>query len=360
MKKISNIRLIYIGIFIVLTTYMLLIRTELFESHTALLVEELDSTTPTASLGFALLGAGPASQLQDSKVVEEYLHSTDMLIKLDKKFNLISEFQSDQYDLLQRLGTSAFFEKSLKFYNRMLSAHFDQISGILHIRYAHPDPKKAKEILAFLVTEVENKINELNRINSKKQLEFSESEYIKAKRKMDESSLLLEQYQNNKKILDPAAKAIAVSTVITGLEATLTQKSIEYATKKSYLNENNFELKALQNEMNEIQNMIISNKNSLIGTSDKRLNKSLFEFEKLKLQLEFDIEVYKNALIQLKSTQASVAKSAKTLSIISEPNLPDGFTYPDKPKVFITIILAMTLLYGIFGMLMAIIRDHKE
>jgi capsular polysaccharide transport system permease protein len=352
--------MIYGALFVAVTTYMLFIRTELYESHTALLVEELDSSAPAAGLGLALLGAGPSSQLQDSKVVEEYLHSTDMLIKLDKKFHLIHEFKSDQYDAIQRLGDNASFEKALNFYNTMLNTHFDEISGILHIGYAHPDPQKSKEVLEFLVTEVENQINELNRRNAKKQLEFSEQEYFKAKSKMDESSTLLESYQNKKRMLDPTAEATAMSGVITGLETTLTQKNIEYATKKGYLNEESFELQALKKEIKEIQNAIAAQKGDLSGPSDKRLNKSLFEYEKLKMQLEFDTEVYKNALVQLKTTQASVSKSAKTLSIISNPNMPDGYSYPNKPKVFLTILIVMALLYGIFGMLAAIIRDHKE
>jgi capsular polysaccharide transport system permease protein len=360
MKKTNTIQMIYGVLFVALSAYMLFIRTELYESHTALLVEELDSSAPATGLGLALLGAGPSSQLQDSKVVEEYLHSTDMLIKLDKKFNLIHEFKSDQYDTIQRLRDNGSFEKALDFYNTMLNTHFDEISGILHIGYAHPNPQKSKEVLEFLVTEVEKQINELNRKNAKKQLEFAEGEYFKAKSKMDSSSSLLEGYQNKKGMLDPTAEATAVSGVITGLEATLTQKNIEYATKKSYLNEESFELQALKKEMKEIQNAIAAQKGDLSGSSDKRLNKSLFEFEKLKMQLEFDTEVYKNALVQLKTTQANVVKSAKTLSIISKPNMPDGYTYPNKPKVFITILIVMALLYGIFGMLAAIIRDHKE
>ncbi|MDQ1268598.1 MAG: capsular polysaccharide transport system permease protein, partial [Campylobacterota bacterium] len=86
----------------------------------------------------------------------------------------------------------------------------------------------------------------------------------------------------------------------------------------------------------------------------------MFEYEKLKLQLEFDTEVYKNALLQLETTKLDVSKEAKMLSIISKPNLPDGYTYPDKPRVFITILIIMLLMYGIFSMLNSIIKDHKE
>ena len=88
--------------------------------------------------------------------------------------------------------------------------------------------------------------------------------------------------------------------------------------------------------------------------------KVLFEYEKLKMQLEFDKEVYTNALVQLETIKLDALKAAKTLSVVSKPNLPDGYTYPNKPRVFITLVIVMLLMYGIFSMLGAIIKDHKE
>ena len=78
------------------------------------------------------------------------------------------------------------------------------------------------------------------------------------------------------------------------------------------------------------------------------------------MALEFDTEVYKNTLIQMEMTKIEVVKEAKTLSIVSRPNLPDGYTYPDKQNVFITILIILLMGYGIVSMLIAIVGDHKE
>lgn len=76
--------------------------------------------------------------------------------------------------------------------------------------------------------------------------------------------------------------------------------------------------------------------------------------------LEFDTEVYKNSLIQLETAKIDALKEAKTLSVVSRPNLPDGYTYPNKPKTFLTLIIVIFLVYGISSMLLSIIKDHKE
>ena len=358
--SVFKTRLSFLVLFLLAVTYTMIIKSELYESKTTIMVRDLSSSSTASSLGLSLLGVGSSSQLQDSMVVQEYLLSLDTFLLLDKEFHLIEHYKSDKLDFLERLPSDATMEKTLEFYQKRLLINYDETSGLLHLAYAHTDPKVAQDILEFMISSVEHELNEFNRRKAKKQLVFIEIEYDKNKKKMDRSSKVLEEYQNKHLLLDPENKASSSSAIIASLEATLTQKRIEYKTKSSYLNSDNYEIAQLKTEINEIANSLADAKKSLTGNSEGRLNKILFEYEKLKLQVEFDIEVYKNTLIQLETTKLDVSKEAKTLSVVSKPNLPDGYTYPNKPKVFVTLVIVMLLMYGIFSMLGAIIRDHKE
>lgn len=359
--KTMKIKYIFLFIFIILNIYYLLIKTELYESKTALIVRDMSQSTASSSLGLSLLGlSSDSSQLQDSKIVEEYLKSLDVYKMVDEKFNLTEYYKSDAIDFVGRLSSDATAEEVLEFYNKHLNVYYDEVSGILSIAFSHNTPKKAQEILEFLVENVEYQINEFNRTKAKKELAFVEKEYLDAKKKMEDSSTKLEEYQNTNLLLDPTNQATSSTSIISGLESQLTQKKIEYSAKKNYLNDNSFELVSLKNEIDEIELSIKNQKKKLSGGQNDRLNKILFAYEKLKLQLEFDTEVYKNILIQLETTKIDSVKNNKTLSILSKANLPDGYTYPDKPKVFVTILILTLLLYGIVSMLGSIIRDHKE
>lgn len=356
----AKTRFLFAAFFLLSIFYVLVIKSELYESKTALIVKDMKSNTASDTLGLSLLGVGSSSQLQDSKVVETYLKSLDLYKVLDQKFHLTQHYKSDAVDFISRLSEDATQEEVLDFYNQHLIVTYDEVSGILSVAFSHVTPSKAKEILIFLVQKVEKKINELNRIKAAKQLKFIEVEFEKAKEKMNDSSKRLEEYQNTHLLLDPASEASSASGILSELEATLLQKQIAYGTMLGFMKEDNYELKALKKEIDEIKRSISKERKSLTGSSEDRLNKVLFEYEKLKLAFEFDIEVYKNALIQLETTKIDVLKEAKTLSIVSQPNLPDGYTYPDKQKMFITLLMVTLLLYGIFSMLGAIIRDHKE
>jgi len=272
----------------------------------------------------------------------------------------MEHYKSDSYDWVQRLRSFAKKEHALEFYNSMLTTQYDELSGILHIAYAHMEPQKAKEILEFLVTRVEEHINQMNKTQATRKLSFVKEEFERNKQKMKESARTLEEYQNRHLLLDPSSKAQNSTAIISTLESTLTQKKIELSTKEVYLSKANYEVINLKNEIVEIKRNIQRAKQELSGKDEARLNKVLFEFEQLKLAFDLDVEIYKNSLITLESTRVDASKQAKMLSIVSKPNMPDGYTYPNKPKVFITLLLLILLAYGIFSMLGAIIRDHKE
>ncbi|SFV75739.1 Capsular polysaccharide export system inner membrane protein KpsE [hydrothermal vent metagenome] len=361
-SKFSTLKMrwLFFSIFIMISSYYLAIKSELYESKTAFIVKSITQPSSASSLGLSLLGVGNSSQLQDSMVVEEYLRSLDMYKEVDKQFQLSKHYKSDALDFIERLPKDATQEDILKMYNEHLLIFYDEKSGILHVSFLHVNPQKAHDILQFLVTRVDYQINEFNRRRAKKELKFVQNEFIKAKQKMEQAIKNLEAYQNKHLLLDPSAEAVSKSSIIAELEGQLSQKKLEYATKKRYLNDDNFELILLQNQIKEIKKSIQNVKKRLTGKEKGKLNQVVFKYEQLKMQLKFATEVYKNTLLQLETTKIEVSKNDKTLSIVSQPNIPDGYTYPNKPKVFITIFILTLLFYGIVSMLITIIKDHKE
>jgi len=360
MKKQTLAKAFFIIIFILLSVYFLFIKSELYESKAVVMVRDLSASQPIASLGLALLGGGSSSNAQDSKVVQEYILSLDMFKQIDQKFHLSQHYKSDALDPIQRMHSSDTIEETLEFYKERCIVDYDETSGLLHLAFAHTDQATAQEILTFIIDDVENALNEFNKRKAMKQLKFIIKEYQKDKEEMDSSSKKLEEYQNSHLLLDPTTQASTATGIISSLEAKLTEKKIEYSTKSTYLNADNYELTALKSEIKEIESSIKNQKNSLTNSKNSGLNKVLFEYEKLKMQLEFDTEVYKNALIQFETIKIDTLKKSKTLSIISKPNMPDGYTYPNKKRVFITLLLVIFMLYGVFAMIQTIIQDHKE
>ncbi len=159
-KRFSRmvVRVSFLLLFLSTSGYFLLLKSELFESRTAVIVRDIGSSAPAGGMELAILGMGSSSQLQDSKVVEEFLRSLDLFQVLDRQFSLVTHFKSDDLDLLERLSADATVEDNLAFYRKRLRIDYDETSGVLHIAYAHTSAQQAQEILQFMVKKVEDEL----------------------------------------------------------------------------------------------------------------------------------------------------------------------------------------------------------
>lgn len=355
----QRLRILFFTLFLFVTGYYMLIKSELYESNASIVVKDLNDKSVSA-LGLSLLGASTSSQMQDSMILEDYLLSPDVLALLNKQFDLESYYHSDALDPLSRLLPLSTREDFLAIYRSHLQVVYDEVSGILRLGFRHTDPKTAQAILTYLIRHAEHQLNVYNERNAEKQLSFVRKMTEKNREQLDLSTAALERYQNEHLILDPTTDAQTQSGIISTLEGTLVQKRAEYVQMKQYMSESSFDLIRLANEIRSLEASLKNVKATLTGNNQERLNAVLFAYEKLKSQVTFDTEVYKQSLIELESAKVDVQKQAKALVILTQPDLPDGYTYPDKPHLFLTMLLAFSLSYGITAMLGSIIKDHKD
>lgn len=356
---VQRLRMLFLAAFFFVSGYYLLIKSELYESNASIIVKDLNEKSVSA-LGLSLLGTGTSSQAQDSMILEDYLLSPDVLALLDKKFHLYDYYRSDALDLFSRLWPFSSREDFLDIYRRHFRVVYDEVSGILRLGFSHTDPTTAQAILTYLIQHAEHQLNVYNERNAEKQLSFVREMTGKNREKLDSSMAALERYQNEHVVLDPATDAQTQSGIIATLEGALVEKRAQYSQMKQYMSKSSFDLIRLADEIRSLETSLKNVKASLTGNAQERLNAILFAYEKLKTQVTFDTEVYKQSLIELESAKVDAQKQAKALVILTKPNLPDGYTYPDKPRLFLTLMLAFALAYGIIAMIGAIIKDHKD
>jgi capsular polysaccharide transport system permease protein len=359
-KRYEKIRLrfLFISLFLVSLAYILFVKTELYQSQTSIIVKDMNAKAP--SLDLNILGTGVSSQTQDAKIIEAYLKSEDIYILLDKEFRLTEHYKSDVLDIVSRLNSDASKEEVIQRYQDRLEIVYDEVSGILELTFLHSDAQTAQKVLQFLVNDAESKLNLYNHRNANKQLAFINKTTTENLTLLDNSIAILEAYQNENKIIDPLSEIKIKSAIIANLEAMLIEKKATKNQLENYMSSDKFEVVSLKNEIKEIEKTVEQTKASLSGENQERLNKTLFEFERLKAEVEFTKEVYKQSLLQLEMAKIDVNKEAKSLIVLTVPNLADGYTKPNKVKDTITLIILFLLAYGITSLLGAIIKDHKD
>ena len=351
--------LLFLLPFVLVSYYILFVQTELYESSSTVLIKDLKPTASASDMLSALI-PNSSSVMQDSKLIEKYIYSTEMFSKIDKKFHLKEHYRSKKLDILQRKYA---FSKSSSFfdlYKQRLAINYDEASNTLDIGFLHTDAKTAKEILAFIISEAEKKLNTYDKENGNELLDFIKMQEKQNKKILFKSIEALLDYQNRHKMIDPSMDIKSKSRIIAALEKQVIQKEIEYSNLKQYMNSSSIELKTLRSEIKSLNKKLNDVKATLSGSSKKELNENLFEFERLKSDVEFNKERYKQTLIQLDMAMIQSTQNAKNFIIITKPTLSDDYTAPNKVKNIITLLMILFMVYGIITMIYAIIKDHRD
>jgi len=356
MKLLTNVRFLFLFLFPMLgfSYYIIFLQTELYESKTTVLIKDVKAGQSQADMLSAMIPT-TSSNMQDSKLIEKYIYSIEMFEQINQKFDLKLHYMSTDLDFLER-----FYYRYLEIYNNRLIISYDELSSTLDITFLHTDPQKAKEILAFITTQAEKKLNMYDKENGNKLLDYIKNQEKKNKKILVKSVETLLAYQNSHKTIDPSIDIKSKSGILSNLETRLVQKEIEYDNLKSYMNPQNIEVKRLRAEIVNLKKKRNDLRSQLSGVSKTELNEDLFEFEMLRSDVDFNRERYKQTLIQLDMAMIQSTQNAKNLIVITQPTLSQNYSHPDKIKNIITLFMVLFMIYGIISMIYAIIKDHKD
>ncbi len=168
--------------------------------------------------------------MQDSKLMEKYIYSSEMFGMVDREFNLTKHYMSRDLDFLQRKYSFSQPDSFYNLYQNRLEVNYDELSASLDIAFLHTSPKKAKEILKFIIKESEKKINLFNKENGKELLKFLREQVKKNRDILFKSIEKLLEYQNKHKMIDPSIDIKSKSRIIArDQEKQIIQKEIEYS-----------------------------------------------------------------------------------------------------------------------------------
>ena len=366
--KFLSLKIIFIVLTLLSLFYTIFIKTEKYESSSIVMVKDLSQKQSTSPLG-ALLSAGGSGATQDSMLLDVYIKSSDMFELLDKEFNLTAYYSGEAIDVLDRLHESTPFAlrklnkvNLLKSYNKDLNLFFDESSATLSISFAHADAQTAQKIVQSIIVHATDMLNDMEKKSSTIVLKFLKKLEREKYALFLESLKKLLEYQNSHNSISPKIDVETKSGILATLEGELVKKRVALQDKLQYMNPNAPEMRLLRGNISNIEANIRKIKHEMTGKNSKNgeLNKELADFELLKSEVDFNKEVYQQTLAKLEESAILASQNSKNLIVVSAAKVADSYTYPNKFKNALTIIILLSLLYGITGLVVSIIQDHKD
>jgi len=341
--------------------YWAVIASDRYISQAHAIIQRTDlSSGQTMDLS-SLLGAADTGDRTDQLLLRDFLLSVDMLKKLDAKLGLRAHYSDRRHDPLSRLwAADVSLEKFHDHYLSRVSIEYDDYAGVLVISAQAYDAAMAHAIAAALVAEGERFMNELARQLARGQVDFLKQEIGQIKAATMAARQAMLSFQNKHGLVSPEATTENVAGIVNGLEAKLADLQTSRAAMLGYLMPDSANIAELNLQIGAVERQIAREKARLTSATGKTLNRTVEEYQRLKMDAEFTQDIYQTALVALEKGRFEASRTLKKMSILQAPTYPE---YPLEPRRLYNStvsLLAILLAAGILQLLAAIIRDHKD
>lgn len=260
----------------------------------------------------------------------------------------------NKFELMQR-DDQKYMEDAIKsFKDDKLVLDFDKLSGILTIGVYDKDPKMAKEMVEYLIEEL-NIINiELSVLNAKNNREFIEKRYFLAKLDLANAEDSLKRFQFNYGIAPDLQVKAATQSLFT-LEAELKTEEVKLDVLKKILNSEQPEVKLQEEKINSIRNKILEIQTSTshdllsLGNSPK----IVMDFIRLQREIEIQTKILTFILPLYEQAKIEEKKDTPTILVLDKPYIAERKTKPKR----LTMVIVISIMSIIFFSLNAIIYE---
>ncbi|MFZ2988540.1 capsular biosynthesis protein [Ideonella sp.] len=333
-----------------------------YASTTVLSVSDTsDSGGSALSAATALLGGSSPISHMDSLFLESYIHSMDMLLKLDAKFDLRAHYSEPQVDRLYRLGRGASREEFLAFYRARTKLTRDDFSGLLTLEVQAFEPVYAQKLARAMLDESEKFINENAHRIAREKMAFAETELARAAARLQTAKSALTGFQTRYKVMDPLSQANASSALAANLQSTQAQQESALNAALSYLSEDSLQVRTLRGQLDATKAQLEAERvRATAETKGNQLPALTVEYQGLLASATFAEEAYKGALIAVERSRMDAVRKLKTVVVMEPPTLPDMAQYPRRLIDWLTSLAVFAMFFAIVRLVHATIREHQD
>ena len=341
--------------------YLAVIASPLYESRSQLILKTSNSNSAFDPSSILLGGLSGVSVSNDAKLVETYVLSRDIMLKLDEKLEIRDHYVNSGADFFSRLSSNHSEEDFLAFFQKHVDVKVEQLSGVISINAMAFDPAFAKEINVAIVEFSEQFINNINNELAKVQLEFAQQEHLSIEQNLELAKQQLLAFQSKYDLVDPTVEGAAFQQITYGLESALVQKRAELNGVQAIMASNAPAVINLQRDIAALEQQI-QQERERISDSDKTgqqqsMSELIAEFGNLRIQLELQTQTFAASLAALEKTRVETYQQLQHLVTIETSTLPDENKYP---RVTYNLTLAAILLLLTFGIVRIIIATVRE
>jgi len=362
MNAIFRSLLIIVGIPTLLASvYFGLIASDVYLSEARFSVRSAKGGDVGGGLAALLGSSGISGGAPETSVVADYVHSHDMLEKVQQKFDFRRHYSDDDVDWLSRLDSDATREELLMHFEETVDLVSDAQSGVITLKARAYDPESAQRLAQLVIDLSESLVNDMSYRIEGDALATAREEVERAALKGRDASATITQFRNSNVSLNPAAESSALLGIVSGIETKLVESRAELGEKRAFMKDNSAEIVSLKNRINALSRQLQLEKGRIVGGGDnagQEMSGLIESYQPLVLEQELAQQQYASALTSLEVARIEAQRKKQYLVTFIPPSLPDEAVEPRRFHEVLTVMVFSFLLYLIGGLMWSALKDH--
>jgi len=310
------------------------------------LLGNLESAIPDVG-GLDEFGIGGGKSARELAAYEEILLSRRCIEPLIIKFGLM---ERDNYKYME--------EAIKEFREEKLEIKQERLAGVMYISVYDKDKFLAKEMVDFLLEQLD-KINiELNVTNARNNREFIESRYFQAKQDLENAEDSLKSFQLIYGVAPDLQTKAAAQSLFT-LEAELKAEEVKLDVIKKILSPDQPEVKTQEAKVNSLRDKIVKINTSTDLSEFLRLGNSpqiVMNFLRLQRDVEIHTKILTFLLPLYEQAKIEEKRETPTILILDKPVVADKKTKPKR----LTMVIVWTFAGFILVNIIFVFKEYNQ
>ncbi len=344
--------------FLLSSLYFIFIASDQFTAEARFAVRSLadDASSESPQSGSVLT---MRSASQDAYVVTSFIHSAELLKRLEGKIDYRGMFARKNIDFFSSFSTEGANEDFLDYWKQQVTAYIDGPSGIVTLKVRTFSPEDSVILASAIVEESELLINEMSVRARNDVLASVRAEVEKAGDVYGNALGELNRFQDGSGILSPQMQAQETGKLV----AKLLGEKLEIETRQFVAKQSSADQSPAYQQLTlareSVDGQIERLKAQLTGTSDESLAKALLRYSELETNRVVAEKIYESSRQAYEAALAESLRKALYVVVFVQPTLPEKSLYPLRIFSPLVIFLGLSVLWSTLALTWASIQDHR-
>jgi capsular polysaccharide transport system permease protein len=340
--------------------YFAFIAADRYESEARFILRS-PGRTISAQLPSILQAAGIARASDDGYIVREFLESRDAMDVLEKKADLKGSYAAGGYDFIWKFPnffTSTTEEGLYRHYQRLMSAEFDNTTGVSILKMQAFTPEAAQRLAAALLEAAEGLVNRLNERAHKDTIKLADAEVERMKARALAAQAALTAFRERERLVDPSQVTLAVLETIAKLSVEAATLSVQIGELEK-ISGSSPQITPLRSRRSAIEAQITIERHRLAGDA-QAIAPRIAEYERLMLEREFAAKALLTAMTALETAKVELQRQQVYLEKVATPAHSDYPAYPWRVVWCLVTLLAGYMTWRMWRILFNDAVEHAK